>query len=209
VKRLIAASVISILVFALWVENFGSQPGEPVWRGRFLSQWLDDFCTNLSFPDETPPRSGFSDEEIEHALNSIGDGALPFLIKWLKIKSDNGWRFQVNLWLYKTGLLRFFHDVPQAADWQERAVDGFLYYGTNTLPLLNEVDKLTRSHDADMRMVAYEAAFFSRPPKALFIPIADRALKEKDSGDQAMAAQWMGERFPDEADKRGLRSPIP
>jgi hypothetical protein len=164
VKPLIAASVISILVFALWIEKLGSQPSEPVWRGRFLSQWLDDFRTNLSFPDETPPRSGFSDEEIEQALNGIGDRALPFLMKWLKIKSDNGWRFQVNLWLYKTGLLRFFHDVPEAANWQGRACDGFQYYGTNTLPLLNEVDKLTRSHDADMRMVAYEAAFFRAIP---------------------------------------------
>ncbi len=188
------------------VYRHDAQPAEPVWRGHALSQWLDAYDSNLRFTDDRAPRSGFSDEEIEQALISIGDRAFPFLIKWLPIKTDNGWRWHVDAWLFRTGLLRFFSDVPEAKDWQGRAINGFMFYGTNALPLLPDVDRLTRSHDADTRMVAYEAAFFSRPPKELFLPIADRALKENDTNYQAMAAQWMIERFPEEADKRGLRS---
>jgi hypothetical protein len=209
VKWLITASMAFVLGFALWVENVGSQPAEPVWRGHTLSGWLDAYRTNLSFRDENPPRSGFSDAAIKQALDGIGDRARPFLIKWIKIKYDCRWRWNVDAWLFRTGLLRFFHDVPEAPDWQDRAADGFLFYGTNALPLLPQLDKLTQSHDAKIRMAAYEAAFFSRPPKELFMPIADRALKEGDLGDREMAVQWMAERFTDEAKKRGLQKPYP
>jgi diadenosine tetraphosphatase ApaH/serine/threonine PP2A family protein phosphatase len=209
VKRLVATLVVLVLLPAIWLKKYGAQPAEPVWHGHYLSQWLNAYNTNLRFPDETPPRSGFSDAEIEEALNGIGDRALFFLIKWLPIETDNGWRWTVDAWLFRTGLLRFFHDVPEAMDWQGRAINGFMFYGIHALPLLTEVDKLTHSNNADLRMVAYEAAFFSHPPKKLFLPIADRALKENDPKDQAMAAQCMIERFINEADKRALNSRYP
>jgi hypothetical protein len=209
VKRFIIVALIFFLASTIWLGKCNSLPSEPVWRGHSLSQWLDAYRTNLSFPDETPPRSGFSDEEIAAALNGIGDQALPFLMKWLQIKTDNVWRWNVNVWLFRTGLLQFFNDVPEATDRQNWAVDGFLFYGTNALSLLPKLEKLTQNHNPDMRMVAYEAAFFTRPPKELFIPIADRALKEKEKGNQEMAAEWMAERFPDEADKLGLRNRYP
>jgi hypothetical protein len=209
VKRLIAISVVVLLVFAIWLENFGGQPVEPVWRGHSLSQWLDAYDTNLRFPDETPPRSGFSDEEIEQALNGIGDRAFPFLLKWLTIKYDYLWRSKVFIFLHRTGLSRFFHDVPEATDWPGRASRGFEFYGTNAQPLLPALEKLTHSSNEDIRLYAYGAAFSTFPPKEIFLPLADRVFKEEKLENQGFAAQWMIQRFPEEADKRGLRSRYP
>jgi hypothetical protein len=206
VRHFIAASILLILVSAIWLGKQSSLPNEPIWRGHSLSQWLDAYRTNLSFPDETPPRSGFSDEEIARALNGIGNRAFPFLLNWLTIKYDYNWRWTVDVWLFRTGLSRYFHDVPEAQNWQGRATDGFMFYNTNAQRLLPALEKLTRSSDEDVRLCAYESAFSTLPLKEVFLPLADRVLREEKPEHQGFAAQWMAQRFPEEADKRGLRS---
>lgn len=84
-----------------------------------------------------------------------------------------------------------------------------MYYGTTAQPLLPWLTKMSRSTDANTRLLAYEAAFFTRPEREVFLPLADRALQDTAAGCDDMAAQWMVTRFPEEAAKRNLRSRFP
>ena len=143
------------------------------------------------------------------ALDAIDARALPCLLQWLQTENHDKWRWKVYFWLYRNHLSKYSNFQPQTTDWQGLAITGFMYYGTNTLPIYSEVEKLTHSRNKNLRLVAYTAAFFSRPPKELFLPLADRIFKEEPPDYQALAAQWMAERFPDEAKKRGLRVGYP
>jgi len=204
-KRGILIAITLLVFVTVWLAFATSRPAEPAWAGHPLSEWLDAYDTNLRFPDDNPPRSGFSDLEIEKALDAIKAPALPCLVHWLQIKNQDKWRWKVYFWLNRTHLSRLLTFQPQTPNLQGLAISGFMYYGTNALPVFSEVEALTHSQNNGLRLAAYEAAFFSRPPKELFLPLADRIFKEEPPEYQAMAAQWVAERFPDEAEKRGLR----
>ena len=84
-----------------------------------------------------------------------------------------------------------------------------MVYGTDAQPLLPELIELSHSRDANVRALAYEGAFFTRPPREIFLPLAARALEEQDWNVRAMAAQWLRERFPADAELLGLGSRLP
>ncbi len=156
------------------------QSEEPINKNHRLSEWLAAYRGNLSFPDkERSP--GFTDEQVEKALDAIGEKAWPFLIKWL------------------------MEDTSTAL----RAIDGFLYYGPTTAPLQPALIQMTFSKDPSFRDSGYEAFYFSQPDKDVFLPVAYRGLRESDSGHRAMTAQWFIQRFTTEADKAGLRRQYP
>jgi hypothetical protein len=61
------------------------------------------------------------------------------------------------------------------------------------------------SRDPNLRDIAYECFYFSRPEKEVFLPVAYRGLKETSVAE--MTAQWLVERFPEE--QAGMRSRFP
>jgi hypothetical protein len=70
--------------------------------------------------------------------------------------------------------------------------------------LLPWLIRLSHNPDPDVRMSAYVAAFFVQPPEDVFLPLADRAMRDTAAGCGQAAAQWMTQRFPEQARKRGL-----
>jgi len=64
-----------------------------------------------------------------------------------------------------------------------------------------ELIELSRSVEFEHRLLAYEAACFTLPPREIFLPLATRALSEPDAGVRAMATQWLYERFPADAEQ--------
>ncbi len=179
---------------------------EPSWKGHSLSEWLDAWDTNLRWPDENPPRSGFTDEQIDEAVQGIGDRALPFLIKWLQAKPGM-LETRLSPLLARQQWIRY--RFLSADERQRVACNGFQCYATNAQSLLPELIKLRHSQDRSLRVMAYQSAFFTRPPKEIFLPLADQALQDRAADCEDMAVQWMVERFPEEAEKRNLRSRFP
>ena len=180
---------------------------EPVWHGHRLSKWLDMYDSSLRFEAGDGRHPRFTDEEFGRALDGIGTNALPFVREWLLQKPD-----RIKPWfngqLNKLNWLHFRFAVDYGEDCS-RAETGFLYYGVRAQLLLPWLMALSHSADPDLRMTAYEAAFFRRPEKAVFLPLADRALSDEAAGCEATAAQWMVGRFPEEAARRNLRSRYP
>lgn len=165
-----------------------NRPSDPAWRGHRLSEWLTAWESNLRFADEQPSRSGFSDAEIEAALDALETQALPVCVAWLQVSRESD---------------------REGVGFQSLAVSGFQYYGTNMLPYWAAVESLTHSQDRDVKLAAYEAAFFSRPPKEQLFPLVERIFREEPAEYHELAAQWLMERFPEEAARRGLREKFP
>ena len=83
-------------------------------------------------------------------------------------------------------------------------------FGRNRFPIYDRraqllwtwLMELSHSPDAQARIVAYEAAFFTRPGKEAFLSWAMRGLREPDKSIGSLAAKWMAERF-----SKGLNLP--
>src|SRR5438105_4400865 len=74
-----------LLLAALGLAAFGAAlviyfgfPGQPEYRGRKLSQWLETYG---SYHWSQPP---VAPEERDEALQQMGTNAVPFLVKWLE-----------------------------------------------------------------------------------------------------------------------------
>ena len=193
---------------ALWVILAVLPPSEPRWKGLRLSEWLAEQDDNMRFDPGDYRHSKFSDEEIAQALGGIGPAALPFLRQWLTAKPSR-LTPRLNQWLNHQAWIRFRFGDDLHLYLQSLAETGFQVYGTNAQPLLPELIKLSHSRDPDTRLAAYEVAFFVRPDRDVFLPLAGRALNENDRGIQEMAAQCMLERFPDQAELLGLAARFP
>jgi hypothetical protein len=205
-KLLALAGCGLVVGLLIWVVLAAMPTREPSWKGHRLSEWIDAFDSHGRFDDGDYRRSAFSDEEIDRALRGIGPAGLPSLGYWLTAKP--GWlKLRLNQQLQRQHWILF--RLGDDRDLQILAETGFLAYGTNAQPLLPVLIKLSHNRDSELRMAAYGAAFSIRPDKEIFLSLAFRALKEEDKHIQAMAAQWMVERFPDEAEKSGLPSRFP
>jgi len=188
-------SLMALIAAAIWTR---SHSAEPSWNGRSLSEWLEAYDNHNRFEPNDPRglRSLLGDDEIQLALQEMREEALPVLVHWLKQRPSR-LKPRLNGWLNQQPFLkaRFEED-----NYQILAATGFMAYHTNAQPLLPELAALSHSTDPHKRMLAYEAAFFTRPDRDIFMPFAERALAEQDQAVQAMAAQWLQSRFPDEAE---------
>lgn len=203
-KCLVGGALIGVLICVTVILT--QRPCEPRWKGHPLSEWIEAYDANLRFDEGDGRRSRFSEAEINEAIAGIGKTALPCLRYWITAKPSRvkPW---LNQWLARLPgtVFRFSEDL----DRQRWAETGFMAFGEQAQPLLPELIRLSYRRDADIRLLAYEAAFFTRPDRELFLPLAARALNEEDGRINVMAAQWMSERFPIEAEKAGLRDRFP
>ena len=211
-SRILKKSVLGICIGLALVGGalallLPPQPREPVWNGHRLSEWLDMYDCSLRFDVGDVRHPPFTDAEIAQALDGIGTNALPFLQAWL-LESPGRVKPWLNIQLNRLSWVhfRFALNEPNYSSFSET---GFMYYGERARPLLPWLIKLTRSPNADTRLAAYEAAFFARPEKEIFLPLADQALHDPEAGCAGMAAQWMVERFPNEGVRRNLQSLYP
>lgn len=202
VTKVPAALLLILLVAIALVLGVLLTIQEPRYANHSLSEWLDAFDSNLHFPDEQRPRSGFTDEEIEAALHAIGERALPHLMNWLQAK-DSPLLLQANALLDRQHWIDF--RFRRAIEKVCLAEAGFMAFGRDASPVQPALIQLTFSPDADIRALAFEALYFTRPEREVFLPVVHRGLKEQDSGVQAMSAQWFVERFPVEAEAAGVR----
>ena len=201
----IALPLLALIAGAAWFSR--PLPPERIQAGHRLSEWLQFYDSSWRFETNDGRHPPFTDAEIARALDTIGTNALPFLRRWLVTKPD---RFKpwANRQLCKLDLTEFRFAVEDA-DYQCLAIVGFLYYGSNAQALLPWLLELSHSRDPELRALAYAAAFFTLPEQTVFLPLADRALQDPAANREAKAAQWMVERFPEEAAKRNLRARFP
>lgn len=202
----ISLGLFLLTMVAGWHWLYPTEPPEPTWGNLRLSEWLEAYDASLRFEVDDGRHPTFTDAEIAAALDGIGTNALPCLQRWLLMK-PNRFKSWCNIQLLKLRWLLPWCSLSfgeETQNYQRIAETGFMYYQHEARPLLPWLIQLSQSHDADLRGFAYEAAFFMRPDRDIFLPLADQALQDPAAGCDEAAVQWMAERFPKEALKRGF-----
>jgi hypothetical protein len=79
-KRRLILAVLGLGILAALLFAF-TRPREPSYKGRSLSQWVEDYGT--------PPKMTLSrqQEVAAQAIRAIGTNALPFLLRWIKYEA--------------------------------------------------------------------------------------------------------------------------
>jgi len=206
-RRLMVSGVwATVAALATWAAALLYQSREPRCGNHSLSEWVDAYDTNNRFRDEEPPRSGLTDAQIESALGTIGEKAVPHLLRWAQAK-DSPVKLKLNALLDRQRWIRF--RFARAIDLHCLAASGFMYYGSTARAAQPTLIKMSLSRDPSLKLMGYEAFYFTLPNKEIFLPVAYRGLKEQDPDIQEMTAQRLVERFPAEAERAGMRSRFP
>ncbi len=142
----ILASVTALMAVVVAVMAFFREPPlGPVYRGKTLSQWLDDRY-------ETPEGTVVLSDESIAAVQAIGPDAIPHLLQWVSTSESIGKR----VWF------RFQCASPQLAcfetDYYEnnsRASHGFRALGSEAKPAFPKiVDLVLHTNDDHVRCYA-------------------------------------------------------
>ena len=130
---------------------------EPTYQGRRLSEWLERYNQNTSFPHETPAIA--SRHEAEAALLYIGTNAVPHLVKWISYEPP-AWRTALRKWLpasiVKRRALYPLLNNDEADRRAYLAIHGFLRLGTNAsiaVPALEALMNNTKRTNSSIRTI--------------------------------------------------------
>jgi hypothetical protein len=144
--------LIGVVTYICWPDE------EPVYQGRTLGSWLQDYSNPLRRGGTTHDLRSFNlagqFETSRQAVLAIGTNALPTLLKYLRARDS----------LPKKALLACARTTPtlRAELWAEQdkhaaAQAGFMILEHNALPATPALIQLTKEKDPGTRMRAYEA----------------------------------------------------
>jgi len=203
---LVIAFMVAISLGYL-VTRAAGPPSEPVWRGYRLSDWLIAYDSAAPAPagsqlprgTRRPPDT--TSQEIEEALDGIGEKALPLLRYWLTARPGRLTR-SVNRLLEQQQWTEF--RFPDKHYYRILARTGFEAYNATAQPLLPELLELTESPNQENRMWAFQAAFLTLPDRNTFMDLFDRTRLPANAPIHRLAVHWLWQRFPDEAEGAGV-----
>jgi HEAT repeat protein len=126
-----------IVIAALWTRS--QRINEPRYKGKLLSEWLDERVT-------TPAGPIILSDDAAHAVQQIGQDAIPLLLHWVQRSDPPGfWKLR-----YVARI-----PVPLNDECRTRAFYGFRALGDDAAPAIPALVDLTlHSRDRDVRSAA-------------------------------------------------------
>src|SRR5947209_2980083 len=142
---------------------------EPVYEGRRLSVWLEEFNKTGGTRDST--------RKAREAIRQIGTNALPILLATLR-SEDSGFKLTLVTWTRK---LTFFR--PSFNPAQQRRLCAFFALdalGPTATPAVPELISLLKSKDYQIRDLTAQALGSIRAPENLVVPALTNALNDSN-----------------------------
>lgn len=172
IALVIAIAVLWGALRAPWATS--RAPGEPSYRGRLLSEWLDDRVA-------TPAGPVILTDEAVFAVRQIGPEAIPLLLEWLQRSDPRGFqqlRYSANI------------PVPLNDRWRDRAFLGFRALGDDAAIAIPELVHLAlRGEDRDIRSAAINSLTNDHPASTKLL---SKALRDNDAEIRFRAAHVLG-----------------
>lgn len=138
-------SAVLLVILVGWIFWQLLELREPAYQGKPLSFWLDQHKKNSMFPD-LPDRI-----EADNAIRSIGNNALPVLVRWTAVK-DSTFKKKLIVLMRKQSLIQFpFHSDEE---YHALADAGFAALGPLAKPAVPELIKLLNHPDPWVRVAA-------------------------------------------------------
>ena len=171
--RIVLASVLAAVVGVIGWQVLRER--EPVYEGKRLSVWLDQYGTN----HWTAGRGGELDRQAETVIRQIGTNAIP---TYLKIITTRESRLKLKaLALVPRRWLARFH-VQSANDIRHLGAYGLIALGAEAKPAIPTLISLVNEKDPEVR---YTAAFALRslgPVARDALPALIACLQDPTSG---------------------------
>jgi hypothetical protein len=191
-----------------------SQPREPQYAGKKLTEWLQSFDESVSNPVTGPVIGPFNNDFIEtpevrasqQAVRNIGTKALPYLLKMLSAKDfpleQKARRLAASAHLTRSVLLSRTDLI------QNRAIIGFAALGPSASPALPNLVDLIRQGDGSSPSAAaislVQLGPAARPAIPALLDIARNGYGRNCKS--AAGALWLID--PDAAQRAGVRREV-
>ena len=198
--KLIATGLVVIVVGWVVVALL-LRSSEPSWHGKTLTEWLDDF--------HHEKYGSLLHYEGEHrtAIEAMGTNALPFLFKRLKAR-DGALKAKAIDLVNKQKVFRAH--LKTAEENHFNAWVGFVFLGTNGLPAVPKLIKLTLDTDTDVRFYAEECCLeLGYPDQGPVLAALENCLKDSDADIRRGAEEFIKRWFHREAERLGVYERFP
>jgi HEAT repeat protein len=156
------------------------QPGEPVYEGRSLSSWLEDYNPNVLLD---PRKHDKADEAMRH----IGTNGIPTLLRMLRA-SDSDMKYKLSEWASRQHLVKFRRIY--ATDLYSEALVGFEILGPkakDAVPSLIEIYEKNHSPHLQKNVVLL-ALIQIGPGAAEAVPMLAKQTNNPNSIERKNAA---------------------
>jgi hypothetical protein len=123
-KHLRFIAILMAVLLLSWLVTHLTQPTEPSYQGRTLSNWLGT-CLASELDDTTANGEALR-QATQHAVREMGTNAIPALLRWAQAK-ESPWKSSLNSALARQNLISFRFQTAQ--DRQILASAGFAFLG--------------------------------------------------------------------------------
>lgn len=207
-KRIRVIGVVVVVLLMGWLMIHFSEPKEPSYQGRRLSELLDTHSLSgkgLSLPSVHDSDYG----ERKEAINAIGTNAIPTLLTWVRAAKTQStqMRDKLNTLLAKQSFLRFRFRTPVERLWMADCC--FEMLGTNALPAVPALVRLLQSSEMYQRQSGIDALTHIAPDKGVLLPLLLPLLHGSDEDARFRAAFCLDQAFPEEAERVGVYEMFP
>jgi hypothetical protein len=138
-KRVLAVSLLLIMSLSVLTIWWALLPNEPVYKGKYLTQWLEQVSL----------RGSDSNDEVTEAIRRMGPAAVPYLVREISATDPVWWRWVRKLAEKQTVLRPKF---TTAEERRRRAQLVFPEVAAGAGSVVPALIKALRNPDADIRM---------------------------------------------------------
>jgi hypothetical protein len=179
-RILIFVLVVAVLGGLGWVFVRGQEPAEPVYQGKKLSEWLDNYwIEGHGNIEEQQVLMQSTNAEVDKIVRKIGTNAIPPLLWMLKASEPSGF-FELKRWF--RDYFNPSYKITPAFVKNIHAVMAFRALGasaSNAVPAL--VDIYDRDISESSRFSVLRALDGIHAPASAAVPLLTRELSRKDA----------------------------
>ena len=210
----VAVAIVSVAVWQVLCER------EPVYQGRRLSDWLEQYYDALENP-ESPMTGGAtvvgvtadglggeeSSKQAEAALRAIGTNAIPLLLRMAKAHDSAFKRGWIVLSYRQSLIPQSLVPLRPRSDFVYRGMSalGFYTLGSAAKPAVPTLMRLLDNENRDVRADAARTLGYMRSVAQDAVPRLVECLRGEDSETRMAAAGALKRIEPEAAAKAGVK----
>jgi hypothetical protein len=192
-KTIVGLTVLTAAV-AGFAFLYSRWSGEPVYQGKPLRSWLEQFGTNHW---TGAGHDGDLDRHAEAALQHLGTNAVPIYLEMMTARESP---LKVKLLaLAQKPWLKLFH-VPSVVEYRNQVyyrnslgACGFVALGAEAKPFVHALIAITSDEDPLRRRLAVSALGQLGPTASAAWPVMVKCLNDSNETVRALAAMGLGE----------------
>lgn len=194
---------VAILVLVA-VTIYSVAPREPVYQGKSLSWWIEQYHGSFSTLGPMSPRAIEDESKARTAIKAIGTNAIPTLLKWMQTP-ESPLKEKINSLLARQRIITLQFQTAERK-WS-LAVNGFHVLENDGLPAIPALSPLLSSPSELQRQLAFECMTDIDRKNTLF-PIFLQCCQNSNADVRLLAESYLEWNYPAEVIKTSFYKAI-